>query len=473
MAQDKTDAKVARGWPRGLVGVCLMALARRRGRPSWSWVLLSALGWALSFAGPQLGLGPIAALVAWGAGLFLLSAALLARWLHPTLLVPSLSMGMSTMAVASVLSLGTGYEQAIDALTAKTQGDALVTKQGRDFSGYEKLARGLESLDEVEVAVPFVHVEGLAQAKAPGESLPRSKAMVLRGVPQDALLRSRIFEQGRKNKGLGAPKPAQPHQKPELWLGRGLARSIGATLGEPVRLTVWSREARREQGVLHYDYAPRSRLYRLAAVVETGDQAMDEQLAVSALSAAQALAHGRAWVTGVDLEWSDPSASGEPQRLAAVSDWLHARSSLYRVSSWRESPERDEQRRRFLALGAVLSFGLMSASSVGLILGVLVLLRLRAQFFRGLHAMGASLSQQRQVLAALLLLSFVVAAGCFGLWWALLICCAPDVAFHMDILGSLTLAWSLSTSDLGWLLGWLALSYLASYVVLRRQLQAR
>lgn len=470
MAKDGSSSGRALGWPRGFVAFCLLALARRRLRGSWAFVAFSALAWALSFAAPALGMGPVLSLAVWGATLFLWTAALLARWLHPTVLVPSLSMGMSTMAVASVLSLGTGYEEAIDALTAKTQGDALVTKQGRDFRSYEKLARDLESLDEVEVALPFVHVEGLAQAKAPGETLPRSKAMVLRGVDPRALKRSRIFAQGRKRQGLIAPSPAQPHERPGLWLGQALARSIGAKLGETVRLTVWSREARREQGVLHYDYAPRSRLYRLEAVVETGDQSMDEQLAISALSSAQALAHGRAWVTGIDLEWSRASFASETQRLQAVTQWLGARSSLFRVSSWRESPERDEQRRRFLALGALLSFGLMSASSVALVLGVLVLLRLRAQFFRGLHAMGASASQQRQVLGALLLLSLVVALGCFALWWGLLLGCAPELAFHMDVLGELSLAWSLSRSDLGWLLGWLSLSYLGSYLVLRRQL---
>lgn len=456
-------------WPSGLIGFCLVALARTHHRPARRWVLVTGLLWGLSFAGPAGGLSPLWSLATWGAGLFLLTCAGLARWLHPTLLVPSLSMGMSTMAVASVLSLGTGYEQAIDALTAKTQGDALVTKKGRDFRGYQELALGLEGLPEVDAALPFVHVEGLAQAKASGEALPRSKAMMLRGVPAKALLRSRIFASARKAQGLQAPSSAQPHTPPGLWLGKDLARSIGAQLGEPVRLTVWSREARREQGVLHYDYAPRSRLFRFDAAIETGDQTMNEQLAVSALTAAQALAHGRPWVTGIDLEWSKSSPESEAHRLDAVSGWLDARSSLFRVSSWRQSPERDEQRRRFLALSAVLSFGLMSASSVGLVLGVLVLLRLRAQFFRGLHAMGATKRQQRRVLGALLGLSCVVAAGCFGGWWLLLVYSAPPVAFDVDVLGSLTLAWSLSPADLGWLLAWLSLSYVGSYLVLRPQ----
>lgn len=458
------------GWPLGLVGVCLLALARPRSPVSWRWVAASLLVWILAMAGPFIGLSALWSLATWGAGLFLLSSALLARWLHPTLLVPSLSMGMSTMAVASVLSLGTGYEQAIDALTAKTQGDALVTKQGRDFRSYAQLASGLEGLEEVAVALPFVHVEGLAQAKARDETLPRSKAMVLRGVSPAALKRSRIFAAARRAQDLSAPAPAQPHEKPGIWLGRGLAQSLGARLGDPVLLTVWSREARREQGVLHYDYAPRSRLFRVDAVVETGDQTMDEQLAVSALTAAQALAHGRPWVTGIDLEWSTISDKSEAQRLEAVSKWLDGKSRLFRVSSWRQSPERDEQRRRFLALSAVLSFGLMSASSVGLILGVLVLLRLRAQFFRGLHAMGATHSQQRRILMALLLLSCGVAGLCFALWWGLLISSAPAVAFDVDVLGTLTLAWTLSGRDLGWLLGWVGLSYAASYVVLRPQL---
>lgn len=431
---------------------------------------MAALAWALSLVFQRAQVPTLWALVAWATGLFLLTSAVLARWLHPTLLVPSLSMGMSTMAVASVLSLGTGYEQAIDALTAKTQGDALVTKRGRDFRSYQALAQGLEQLDEVDVALPFVHVEGLAQAKAPGEELPRSKAMVLRGLAPNALRRSRVFEAGRNAKGLVAPAPAQPHTKPGLWLGKGLAHRIGAKLGQPVRLTVWSRQARRERGVLHYDYAPRSRLFRLDAVVETGDQTMDEQLAVSALTAAQALAHGRPWVTGIDLEWSQGSTKDEAQRLDAVSTWLNAQSSLYTVSSWRQSPERDEQRARFLALSALLSFGLMSASSVGLVLGVLVLLRLRAQFFRGLHAMGASLSQQRKLLLALLLLSCLVAVGSFGLWWILLAYAAPAIAFDVDVLGSLTLSWSLSSRDLGWILTWLGLSYAAAYAVLRRQI---
>lgn len=455
---------------RGFVGFCVVALGRTRHRLHWRWVFSAAVCWALSFVGQFAGAPALWALVSWGAGLFLLTSMLLARCLHPTLLIPSLSMGMSTMAVASVLSLGTGYEHAIDELTAKTQGDALITKRGRDFRSYEDLALGLEQLEEVEVAMPFVHVEGLAQAKAPGEDLPRSKAMVLRGVPSQALERSRIFAVGRRDKGLWAPKPAQPHEKPGLWLGRGLAHRIGAKLGQTVRLMVWSRQARREGGVLHYDYAPRVRLFRLDAVLDTGDQTMDEQLAVSALTAAQALAHGRPWVTGIDLEWSKNVDKSEAQRLDAVSAWLDTQSSLFSVSSWRQSPERDEQRHRFLALSAVLSLGLMSVSSVGLVLGVMVLLRLRAQFFQGLHAMGASVSQQRRLLLALLMLSALAAVGCFGLWWLMLAYCAPSLAFDVDVLGSLTLAWSLSVRDLSWLFGWLGLSYATAYAVLRRQI---
>lgn len=453
----------------GFIGFTLRALGRTQKPLGWGWVVAAGGLWALAWGAGATGLSAVVALALWGAGLLAFSATLLARWIHPTLLFPSISMAMSSMAVASVLSLGTGYEHAIDELTAKTQGDAVVTRNGRDFHEYERLAPGLESLDAVEVAVPFVHVEGLAQAKGEDAGAPLSRGMVLRGIAPDVLARSRIFARARKTQGLVPPAPADRERRPGLWMGKGLARGIGAKVGDRVLLTVWSRVARREGGTLHYDFSPRERLFLLDAVFETGDAQLDEGLAVSALSAAQALAHGRAWVTGIDLEWSSTHQASNAERLDAVKAWLAQHGKLCRVSSWRESPERDEQRRRFLGLSAVLSFGLMSASTVSLILGVMVLLRLRTRLFRALFSMGVQRGQLKRLVAALLGASALLALLLFGGWWGLLSTLAPELSFSMEVLGELSLRWLLSARDGLWLLGWLTLSYVGAYFALSRQ----
>lgn len=454
----------------GFIGYSLHALVRTRRPLAWTWCVCAGLVWVASWGLPALDRSPLVNLIAWGAGLLLLSAAGLARWLHPTLLLPTLSMAMSSMAVASILSLGTGYEQAIDELTAKTQGDAVVTRSGRDFHEYPEVAPGLEALPAVKVALPFVYVEGLAQAKGQSEGPVLSRGMVLRGIAPQTLARSRIFAHARATQKLKAPEPADRDQRPGLWLGAGLAAGIGAKVGDLVLLTVWSRQARRDETGLHYDYAPRERLFVLDAIFETGDQQMDEHLAVSALSAAQALAHGRAWVTGIDLEWDTSRPMTGQARLAQVQSWLDAHAKLCRVSSWRDSPERDEQRRRFLGISAVLSFGLMSSSTVGFVLGVLVLLRLRTHFFRSMHAMGARPGQLRALLAALLGTSLGLTLLLFAGWWVLLACVAPPLSFSVDVLGTLSLTWTLRLADVIWIAVWLFLSYGAAYSLLSRQL---
>lgn len=455
----------------GLIGYSLKALALTR-RPvprTWCWTMTVA--WGASLAASSLQFDPVLRLAIWMGLLATTTGLWLGRYLHPVLLFPTLSMAGATMAVASVLSLGSGYEAAIDALTARTQGDAMVSRRGRDFHEYPRVARGLEALPEVAVALPFVHVEGLAQLRSSKDGRAVSAAMILRGVAPESFRKSRIFAAARSEQGLDSPQPADRERAAQLWIGRGLARRLGAQLGQPIVLSVWAREAIRDQGGLRYQYGVRERRFVLSAIFESGDRQLDDQLAVSSLSAAQALAHGRAWVSGIDLEWSKRSVSSERGALEIVQAWLARRAPLCQVSSWRESPERDQQRRRFLALSAVLSFGLMSASTVSVVLGVMILIRLRANFFRVLYLMGAERAQLRGVLAALIAMALLLSLLLFALWWTLLAHAGPALSFSMQVLGELRLNWSLHGRDLLWILTWITLSFSLAYLLLIRQVQ--
>lgn len=455
----------------GFIGYSLKALALTRHPAPLSWCAGVSVAWGASFALNALEMDPVLRLAIWMGLLALATGLWLGRYLHPVLLFPILSMAGATMAVASVLSLGSGYEAAIDALTARTQGDAMVSRRGRDFHEYPKVARGLEALPEVAVALPFVHVEGLAQVRSKKDGRAISSAMVLRGVAPESLRKSRIFAAARKAQALHAPLPADRDRPAQLWMGMGLARRLGAQIGQPIVLSVWAREAIRDEAGLRYEYGVRERRFVLSAIFESADRQLDDQLVVSALSAAQALAHGRAWVSGIDLEWSERSAQRESSALELVEAWLTKWAPLCQVSSWRESPERDQQRRRFLALSAVLSFGLMSAATVSVVLGVMILLRLRANFFRVLYLMGAHTAQLRAVLAALIACALLASVLLFAFWWKLLAYAAPALSFSMEVLGELKLNWMLSGFDLLWILIWITVSFLLAYLLLSRQVE--
>ena len=159
---------------------------------------------------------------------------------------------------------------------------------------YRELVQKIESIDGVLAASPFVYSKAAIQSTSAGDGI------IVRGI--DPQMESRTANIARDIK-LGEytfyPKPVDGDTISGIILGRGLATSLGAFIGQPVVLYAMSGED------LHRNSRPRVKKFYVSALFETGMFEFDGQQAYISLADAQDLFRTGDAATGVHLKLED------------------------------------------------------------------------------------------------------------------------------------------------------------------------
>lgn len=398
------------------VGLFASRLIRRRGpAPRWAtrlgWTGLATL--ALVAIGLGFGLrGPVVIASLWLATLAVLIAILVAR-LRAMLVVSVLGLALGVASLFVVLGVGSGIERSIVTSLARLNGHAMVSKYGLDFFEYEDVAAQLERDPRVRAASPFVFGVGaivlvdpedlagdLAGPDSPepedaegSEAVELNEPVVvtIKGIDPERFAGFSAVDDLFAVGGLESLRPADPHTRPGIALGARLARRIGASPGDVVRVVV-PAEIRQDSKVSD---KPRHAEFDLLGLLDTGFAEFDSTLALVHLSAAQAIVFGEMRASGIELELHSARLGAAVPIARELTDTLNRPLTdqnllpLYRAASWIERSATLTSIRQTKALLALILSLIVVVASGSLLGALLLLVRREYRHIGVLSALGA------------------------------------------------------------------------------------
>ncbi|MGH7322895.1 MAG: lipoprotein-releasing ABC transporter permease subunit [Candidatus Rokuibacteriota bacterium] len=235
-------------------------------------------------------------------------------------LIAMAGMALGVMALILVLGVMSGAEEEFMGKILGTTAHVMVLDvAGKGISEVERVLPLIRQHRDVRTASPFV----LQQVM-----LSRDQAatgVVLRGVDPDAA-RAELARQVKDGSldGLLGPEPG-------IVLGRELARTLGAFVGET--LTAISPQG----AVTAVGTIPKMRLFRVVAIFEVGLYEYDSTLAYTSLAAAQQFADLGDRVSGIEVRVADAHrARRVAQELSKTlgfpywtRDWMEINRNLF------------------------------------------------------------------------------------------------------------------------------------------------
>ena len=323
------------------------------------------------------------------------------RRLTPMLAVSTLGIVVGVAALFTVLSVASGFEQALLHSLGRINGHLMVSKYGLDFHEYRELGKSLEANEAVRAASPFVWGAAALVRNEVGESEEEEAEeevgagpaiVVVKGMDPTWAADFEGIEGCFRGGALQGLRPADPGVLAGAVLGYRLAERKGIEIGDIVRLVApQAIHGAGEEQLL--GSVPRSAEFRVTDLADTGVLEYDRSLVLVHLTAAQSLLYAEDRVLGIELQLRDPSdASVLEESLAARLNATH-RLPLYRVNNW---ARRSEIVRVIhlvkTVIALILSLIILVATS-SLIGGLLVLIRRKRPELAVLRTMGARSSQ--------------------------------------------------------------------------------
>ena len=365
--------------------LALRAERAPRGVVLWTWGALlvtavsttaivmgsSHLGWAAALA-----VGSMAALV--GVAL---------RFFPAAMAVSVTGIALSCASLMTVLGVTSGFEAEVVRSVSRFNGHVLVTEYGLDFTEYEQVARRVEQDPRVQAASPFAFsMIAVVRVPPPGEEPDgRGPSVVVgkgvdprRSASMDGFVSA--FERGK----LSALRPGGALMRPGLVLGDALAREVGVSVGDTVRVVV-PAEIRGAPGELSKE--PHHAEFELTDLIHTGVSELDRNLALMHLTAAQSLFFGEGRVTGIEFQLTDPRLATEG--AADIEAMLGA--PPYRTSTWEQTNAPLLVSLRQVRIAIVVILGLMSVvASSSLVASLLLIVRRKRHDIGVMMAVGSS-----------------------------------------------------------------------------------
>ncbi|MET0851998.1 MAG: lipoprotein-releasing ABC transporter permease subunit [Candidatus Rokuibacteriota bacterium] len=197
-------------------------------------------------------------------------------------------MAIGVMALIVVLAVMSGFEDELRSKILGTTSHILVMDvSGRGIQDPAKAVEIIRADPEVRSAAPFVLQQVMLSR---GES---ATGVVLRGIDPEAERRELQVRVKQGNLGdLAGPQPA-------IALGRELARTLGAFIGDEV-VAISPRGAVTAVGTI-----PKMRPLRVVAVFEIGLYEYDSALAYTSIETAQQFAEMGGRVSGIEVRLND------------------------------------------------------------------------------------------------------------------------------------------------------------------------
>lgn len=416
-----------------LVWMMARRLALRMKRPDrriglWLWGMLALtavasaavasgsthLGWVAAVA-----LGSMGALVAGALRVFPMAIA-----------VSVIGIALSCASLMTVLGVTSGFETEIVRSVSRFNGHVLLTEYGLDFDEYEALSDELEQDPRVRAAAPFAYsMVALVRVVEPGEDADgRGPHVVVgKGVDPRRSVRMDGFVQAFERRNLAALRPGGSLVKPGIVLGDVLAKELGVSFGDEVRVVV-PAEIRGAPGELGME--PKHAEFEVMDLVHTGTSELDRNLALMHLSAAQALFFGEGRVTGIEVQLIDPHES------TAVAADIEARLGAppFRTSTWEQTNAPLLVGLRQVRIAVVVILGLMSiVASSSLVASLLLIVRRKRHDVGVMMAVGSNRALVFWVFESIGLLCGVAGAS-LGLLLGALYCGVIE-AYHYPLVG--------------------------------------
>ena len=197
-------------------------------------------------------------------------------------------MAIGVMALIVVLAVMSGFEDELRSKILGTTSHILVMDvSGRGIQDPAKAVEIIRADPEVRSAAPFVLQQVMLSH---GEA---ATGVVLRGIDPEAERRELQVRVKQGNLGdLAGPQPA-------IALGRELARTLGAFIGDEV-VAISPRGAVTAVGTI-----PKMRPLRVVAVFEIGLYEYDSALAYTSIETAQQFAEMGGRVSGIEVETAE------------------------------------------------------------------------------------------------------------------------------------------------------------------------
>jgi len=259
-----------------------------------------------------------------------LASALVVRVFATVLAVAVLGVALGVASLVTVLAVTRGFEYAIVERLTSLNGHVLVSEYGLDFDEHDQVAARLLEDPRVHAAAPFAWgivayariesheavdaVDAVEQTMGDATERESERESERDSDPVVGMIKgvdpahsgefrgfTRAFVGCTPQAGL---QPAQPHSPPTIALGRELARRLGVTPGEHVRVVSPTALDGTQAPLAE---TPRAATFLVSCLLDTGLSEFDERLGLVHLTAAQALLFGEGRVTGIELELGDAS----------------------------------------------------------------------------------------------------------------------------------------------------------------------
>jgi len=239
---------------------------------------------------------------------------------------------LGVAALLTVIAVMTGFEEDLRDKILSTNAHIVVLSH--DPAGVTDIEGALEEIDAtpgVVGAAPFI----LSQVML---TTPRGvSGVVLHGIDPARIDRVAELSQNMVEGSVAAlaesPAVIEGDQlRPGIILGRELARTIGAYLGDDVSMVSPMGDPSPMGGII-----PKIRVFRVAGIFETGMYEYDNTLAYVSIEAAQDFLHMGAAVTGIAVKTVDFFHAGEiaaalQERLGFpywTRDWIDMNRNLF------------------------------------------------------------------------------------------------------------------------------------------------
>ena len=255
--------------------------------------------------------------------------------------VVGVAAGVAALIIA--LSLSTGFQEEFqERILAVTSHVNLLGTGGSAISDYEKVIRTVEEVEGVISISPTTYVQSLLESGA------RQKPAILKGIDPARRegvkkLLSKLHEGNLE--GFGEVHPQAP-----IVLGRDLATALGVSVGDFVRAYVLRGE------LSPIGRMPRSRIFRVTAVFDSGLWEYDANWALIPLAASQDfLSLNSAEVSALEFRIRDiyqaPEIAAELKALAGPgyvsTTWIELNRPLF-------SALKLEKLAMFIAIGLII-----------------------------------------------------------------------------------------------------------------------
>ena len=323
--------------------------------------------------------------------------ALCVRFLTVTVAVSVFGMALGCAALMAVFAVTSGFEYELTLRLSQVNGHVLVTKYGLDFREYEPIAERLLADPRVRAASPFGYsMAALVRVDPEGddEGEPESGAGA---AAQPVIVIAKALDPARASDMSGllrvtgsgtldALRPADTRHVPGLAVGVELARRLGVSPGDHVRMVIPA--ALGNPGAA--PKAPRHAVFEVLDHVDTGVSELDNSLVLVHLTAGQALFFKKRRVTGIEFELH------EPRDAPAVAETIKSEldRSLYRVSTWYEHSRSTVAGLRQIRAAVGLVLGLLElVAGTALVASLLLLVRRKQVEIASLMALGADKRQ--------------------------------------------------------------------------------